>query len=141
MTHLRVFSVQQYWSVLYDAEHQYHFLYIHNVNTTLYRNDPKFLDTQALANSADPDQTAPSSLIRVYTVCHSICTLCTIFSVKRPLYLNFREITAKFSGVRKFRIFTVIYCNLYSCKIENFYKEKNNFAQNIDCVDSLELPH
>ena len=46
-----------------------------------YRNDPKFSDTQALANSADPDQTAPlrSSMIRVYTVCHSIGTLCTIF--------------------------------------------------------------
>ena len=24
-----------------------------------YRNDPKFLDTQALANSTDQDQTAP----------------------------------------------------------------------------------
>ena len=24
-----------------------------------YRNDPKFLDRQAWANSADPDQTAP----------------------------------------------------------------------------------
>ena len=33
----------------------------------LYRNDPKFLDRYAWANSADPDQTAPS-LIRVYTV-------------------------------------------------------------------------
>ena len=25
----------------------------------LYRNDPKFLDSQLWANSADPDQTAP----------------------------------------------------------------------------------
>ena len=32
-----------------------------------YRNDPKFLDEQVLANSADPDQTAP--LIRFCTVC------------------------------------------------------------------------
>ena len=30
----------------------------------LYRNDPKFSDTNALTNSADPDQTAPT-LIRL----------------------------------------------------------------------------
>ena len=28
-----------------------------------YRNDPKFSDTQALANSADPDQTAPRGAV------------------------------------------------------------------------------
>ena len=39
-----------------------------------YLNVPKFSDIQVLANSADPDQTAPlSSLIRLYTVCHCIC--------------------------------------------------------------------
>ena len=37
-----------------------------------YRNDHKFSDRYPWANSADPDQTAPS-LIRVYTVCHSVC--------------------------------------------------------------------
>ena len=31
--------------------------------TSHYRNDPKFLDTQALANSADPDQTAPRGAV------------------------------------------------------------------------------
>ena len=35
----------------------------------IYRNDPMFSDRYAWANSADPDQ---SSLIRVYTVCHSL---------------------------------------------------------------------
>ena len=30
------------------------------MGTAAYRNDPKFSDTQALANSADQDQTAPS---------------------------------------------------------------------------------
>ena len=28
-----------------------------------YRNDPKFSDIQALANSADPDQTAPTGAV------------------------------------------------------------------------------
>ena len=40
---------------------------------TFYRNDPKFSDIYVKANSAVPDQTAPSSLIRVFTVCYSIC--------------------------------------------------------------------
>ena len=31
----------------------------------------KVFDKLAYVNSVDPDQTAPSSLIRVYTVCHS----------------------------------------------------------------------
>ena len=49
-----------------------------------YRKDPKFLDRQAWTNNED-------SLIRVYTVCHSICMFCS----------KFRIIT----GVRSFQIF------------------------------------
>ena len=30
---------------------------------TMYRNDPKFSDRQAWANSADPDQTAPRGAV------------------------------------------------------------------------------
>ena len=41
------------------------------VRNGLYRNDPKFSDGNVLANRADPDKTA---LIRVYTVCNSVCT-------------------------------------------------------------------
>ena len=37
-----------------------------------YRNDPTFLDRYVWASSADPDQ---SSLIRVFTVCYSICII------------------------------------------------------------------
>ena len=48
-----------------------------------------------------------SSLIRVYTVCHSICTFWTHYSVVEPPCSNFRVITANFSGVQNFRIFTV----------------------------------
>ena len=36
-------------------------------------------DSQAWANSADPDQR--SSLIRVYTVCHSVCIVWTHYSM------------------------------------------------------------
>ena len=43
-----------------------------------YRNDPKFSDRYVWANGADPDQPAPlSSLIRVFTVCYSICIFLT----------------------------------------------------------------
>ena len=37
----------------------------------MYHNFPKFLDRQVWVNSADPDQR--SSLIRVHTVCNSLC--------------------------------------------------------------------
>ena len=49
--------------------------------TARYRNDPKFSDRYAWANSADPDQTAPSSLIRVYTACHSVCIVWTHYTI------------------------------------------------------------
>ena len=78
-----------------------------NINTT-YRNDPKFSDRYVWANSADPDQTAPrSSLIRVYTVCHSVCTVWTHYSMIEPHISNFRAITTIFLGVQIFRKFTV----------------------------------
>ena len=53
-----------------------------------YRNDPKFSDRYAWANSADPDQTAH-------------------YSTVEPHSLNFRVITTNFLGVRIFRKFTV----------------------------------
>ena len=99
-----------------------------------YHNDPRFSDTQALANSADPDQTAPRGAVWEQSDqglhCHSICTLCTIFSVERPLFLNLKEITAKFSGIRKFRSFTVLTlpfrtscCRIGLCDLEIKYKK------------------
>ena len=71
----------------------------------MYRNDPKFSDRQIWANSLDLDQR--SSLIRVYTFCHSVCMFGMPFSVSKPHCLNFRIITAKFSSVRIFGIFMV----------------------------------
>ena len=58
------------------------------------------------ANSVDPDQTAPS-LIRVYTVCHSICTFWTHYFIVEPPCSNFRVSTANCLGVQNARIFTV----------------------------------
>ena len=69
----------------------------------IYRNFPKFSDRQVWANSADPDQTAPS-LIRVYTVCRSVCTH---YSMVEPHSSHFRVITTNSLGVRIFRKFTV----------------------------------
>ena len=47
-------------------------------------------------------------LLRVFTVCYSIYIFLTKYLKVWPLFLNFRCITAKFSGVRKFRNFTVV---------------------------------
>ena len=48
-----------------------------------------------------------SSLIRVYTVCHSVCIVWTHYSIEEPHSSNFRVITTIFWGVRIFRKFTV----------------------------------
>ena len=55
-----------------------------------------------------------SSLIRVYTVCHSVCTIWTHYSMVESHSSNFRVITTNVLGVRIFRKFTVLYilyCN------------------------------
>ena len=98
-----------------------------------YRNFPKFSDRQVWANSADPDQTAPrSSLIRIYTVCHSVCIVWTRYSMVEPHSSTFRVITTKFLGVRIFRKFTVVHflnpdfiIMLYSPQSKCKYKVKN----------------
>ena len=70
-----------------------------------YRNGPKFSDRYVWANSADPDQRC--SLIRVYTVCHSVCIVWLHYFLVEPHSSNFRVITTIFLGVRIFRKFTV----------------------------------
>ena len=67
-----------------------------------YRNVPKFSDRQVLANSADPDQTAPRALH-----CISVCIVWTHFAMVEPHSSNFRVITTNFLGVWIFRKFTV----------------------------------
>ena len=79
-----------------------------------YLNFPKFSDRQVWANSADPDQTAPKgSLIRVYTVCNSLCIFWMHYSKETPSCSTFRVITTNFWGVQIFRKFTVT-CTSYT---------------------------
>ena len=51
----------------------------------IYRNVPKFSYRLVWANSADPDQTARSSLIRVYTICNFFCIFWIQNSKEKPL--------------------------------------------------------
>ena len=43
-----------------------------------------------------------SSLIRVYTVCHSVCIFWMHYSIVKPPHSNFRVITSKFFGYPNF---------------------------------------
>ena len=57
-----------------------------------------------------PGQTAPlGSLIRVYTVCHTICIFWMHYSMVKPSCSNFRMIKPHFSGVRIFRVVTILW--------------------------------
>ena len=62
-----------------------------------------------------------SSLIRVYTVCHSICIVWTHYSMVEPHSSNFRVITTNFLGVRIFRKFTICFFHLkkFGCKSQH----------------------
>ena len=60
-----------------------------NWDTLNYRNDPKFSDREAWANSADPDQTAPSSLISVRLL-GAVWLGSTLFAIPSA---SFRSIT------------------------------------------------
>ena len=46
--------------------------------------------------------------IRVYTVCHSVCSVWTHYSMVEPHSSNFRLISTNFLGVRIFRKFTIL---------------------------------
>ena len=63
-----------------------------------------------------------SSLIRVYTVCHSICIVWTHYSMAEPHSSNFRVITTNFLGVRIVRKFTV-------CQVEEWWLNVTWFQQ------------
>ena len=78
------------------STHNIYLILWRNVENDKYRNDPKFSDRQAWANSVDPDQTAP--LIRVYTVCHSVCIVWTHYSMVEPHSSNFRVYYSKLFG-------------------------------------------
>ena len=52
-------------------------------------------------------QKEPSNQGLQYTVCHSIRTFCTDYSMVKPHYSILRIIKAMFSGFQSFLIFTV----------------------------------
>ena len=89
-----------------------------------YHNDPKYLDRQIWANSADPDQTAPrrvsSSLIRVYTVCHSLCIIWMHYSKLKPPCLTFRMIKVIF-WVSEFFWISWYFC-IVQIRHSNFFR-------------------
>ena len=80
------------------------FFYKHDNFWWSYCNVSKFSDRQVLSKQC---RSRSDSLIRVYTVCHSICIVWMHFSMKNPYESNFRIITVYFSSVRMFRSFTV----------------------------------
>ena len=67
-----------------------------------YLNVPRFPDGWVVGTQCRPrsDCSWRSSLIRVYTVCHSICTFWTHYAKVQPPCSNFRTITANFSIVQ-----------------------------------------
>ena len=80
-------------------------------------------DKIAYAISADPDQTAPSSLIGVYTVCHSL--------------FEKQDLGTRSISISKFRTFTVtLYCNA-SCYIEMFWRKNNIKGHNFERTEVL----
>ena len=70
----------------------------------VYRNDPKFLDTYAWANSADPEQSDQGLHCLPFRL-HCLASLL----YGRATSSNFRMITTNVLGVRIFRKFMVIF--------------------------------
>ena len=66
-------------------------------------------------------QTQIRLLLQVYTVCHSVCIVWTLYSMVKPHSSNFRVITTNFLGVRKFRKFTVTLYGLWWGRIDLLY--------------------
>ena len=95
----------------------------HNIHVI----DPKFLDRQVWPNSVDPNHSR-SNLIRVYTVCHSICIFWTHKSMVKPHwqkkdnYNNKKIIINRGSQTVQFLRYTQKFCGSQSSsKHENQY--------------------
>ena len=70
-----------------------------------YCKNTKYSERQVWANSVDPDQTAPSSASTLFAILSPSFGRITVHG--KTTLLNFRKITAIFSGVQIFRSFTV----------------------------------
>ena len=99
-TPLCTFSTFQYMFCMYTFE----WLYLQNCSRYMYKVNTVMI----LSFRTDrPGQTV-QTLIRVYTVCHSVCIVWTHYSMVEPHSSNFRVITTNILGVRIFRKFTVV---------------------------------
>ena len=68
-------------------------------------------------------------LIKVYTVCHSVCIVWTHYSMVEPHSSNFRVIVTNVLGVLIFKDFTVIVFNVMSSALivcDNLQSDLNN---------------
>ena len=84
------------------------FLILSVILNCVYRNDLKFSDRYAWANSADPVQRAVWSGSTLFAIPSAWFGL--HYSMVEPHSSNFRVITTNFLGVRIFRKFTVVLC-------------------------------
>ena len=89
------------------------------------RNDPVFgqicLGKQWRSRSG--------SLIRVYTVCHSVCIVWTHYSMVVPHSSNFRVIATNFLGVRIFRKLRYLVLLKRKAKFENTFICESCFSK------------
>ena len=98
-----------------------------------YRNAPKFSDTKALANSADPEQTAPrggavlsgSTLLAIPST-----PLGHNFSMERSFCLNFGVVLVTFLvsenlGTLRYMYITLRYMYISQCVINTHYYLSN----------------
>ena len=92
-----------------------------------YSTDSKFLARQVWADSVDADQTA--RLIRVYTICHSVCIFWTQYSQVKQYHSNFRIITAvvQVSEVLGFLRYTSSYA-AYKYVISNTHPDRQIYT-------------
>ena len=68
-----------------------------------------------------PGKQCRPRLIRVYTVCHTVCIVWTHYSMVEQHSSNFRVITTNILDVRIFRKFTVMKCLWMQSKANNSY--------------------
>ena len=97
---------------------------------SMYTSLEWFITVMILGFRTDmPGQTVQTQirllLIRVYTVCHSVCIVWTHYSLVEAYSSHFRVITTNFLGVRIFRKFTVTYNipmqSCFSRLFDNFF--------------------
>ena len=106
-----------------------------------YHNVPKFSDRLVWANSVDPDETAPR-LIRVYTVCNSLCIVQIHYSKEKPSCLTFRVITAHFrvSEILGFLRYQISYLFLWQVQAQvvlKYFCKIAKYCRGVYCINYI----